>query len=169
MDVIVTKSRDVIEVVCDICGNVYKTVARYWRQAQKKGKKHCCSKSCVNKLQRTGNVVKCGYCNKEIYVTKKQLSERENNYCSLQCAHKCINHSHKKTDEQKRKISEILKNHYNSPQFKEKINKNRIKKKCPICGKEFLVSNCKKIEYIVLKNAILAILNQNLEKKHLVV
>lgn len=142
------KSRDLIEVTCDVCGKTYKTIAKEWRYAEKRGRKHCCSMQCRDNLHRTGKIVKCNCCGKEIYKTQKELNDNNVYYCSQKCAHKCINHSHAKTDEQKRKVSESMKRFCSTQAFQDNLERKRKKgkkdiiKHCPICGKEFVVKSC---------------------------
>lgn len=143
---IMTKSRELIEVTCDVCGRTYKTLAKEWRYAEKKGRKHCCSKECMALLYRTGKTIKCNCCGKEFYITKKLLESSNVHYCSKKCAHQCINHSHIKTDEQKRKISESMKRFCSTQAFQDNLEKRKsetikITKKCPVCGKEFQIQN----------------------------
>ena len=126
-----------MDAICDVCGKTYKVKAKQWRYSEKRGKKHCCSKQCCNKLQRTGKIVKCSCCGKEIYRAVKRLRDDNIYYCSIKCHHKCMNHSHPHSEETKKKISEKLKKH--------KVHKNKIlqskkiEKICPICNKSFKV------------------------------
>ena len=133
-----------IEVICDVCGQKYLAFEKDWKYAEKKGRKHCCSQSCQIQLRKNGKIVKCCCCGKEFYRSKKDLREDEIYYCSQECAHKCINHGHQHTDEEKKKISDSLKQFCQTDEFQEvkknkKLKSSKIKKVCPICHEEFQV------------------------------
>lgn len=137
------KKQNSIEVVCDVCGAIYKANVKQWKYAEKHNIKHCCSRNCITKLNMNGKNVKCLCCGKIFYRQRKDFRDDNVYYCSLECAHKCINHSHICSDITKKKISDSVKNFYN----KNKNKKSLIRKICPICNNEFFVyfSNRNKI------------------------
>ena len=135
----------IIKSVCNYCGKEYFVDAKVFKDTEKSGGKHYCCKECQFKGQRTGRYVNCLNCGKEIYVSRKQL-EQKNHYCSIECYHQNVNHSHPHSDETKKKISESVKVSLLKSEkficFKNQRDELKSIKKCPICHREFKVTLC---------------------------
>ena len=120
------KCRDNVPVQCSVCGKIFfRTKNRVLSDIKGKVKFVRCSNKCYVK---TGKIVKCNFCGKEIYKTIRALKKSKTNYCSSKCC--CA---------QGNKIR--WKNHIS---LKEKC-------KCLICGKHRdyrsnLCQNCSNIE-----------------------
>jgi very-short-patch-repair endonuclease len=74
------KKREVICISCD------KTIVK----RMPKGRKYC-SLQCYRKnrpTRKTGKIVNCDFCKKEVYKTQSSLKKAKNNFCSSICANK---------------------------------------------------------------------------------
>ena len=108
-----------------------------------------CSNKCQGEHYKKLNpivehIVICDNCNKEyiVYETNKQFEKIKKRFCSRSCAN-----SRKWSEDYKKKLSEICKN---SEKIKDanklnffRIEKEKIKKNCPVCKNDFLVLPCK--------------------------
>jgi glycosyltransferase involved in cell wall biosynthesis len=78
------KSRDLIPIECDICGKEFFREKHYVQSSIKEGTKiFRCNKKCYNKQ---GKIVKCNYCQKEIYKLPNALKKSKTYYCSSKCS-----------------------------------------------------------------------------------
>lgn len=152
-----------ITINCSLCGNKFdKFLGEYSRQIKKGNKNFFCSKECIKKHLKntTGNrgkslrlknetkyyllLKKCPQCNNII-----SYDNRINDYCSQKCAalytQKDGGHCHW-SDEDKKKISNKLKDFYKTHSHHINHNKNHLKKRinkiCKCCNKSFEVINC---------------------------
>lgn len=100
------------EVICDNCGKKFFQSRKNLNRSLKKGTIHrFCSRECQWAYQKNGTIVHCDNCGKEFYLPKTQLEMTEHHFCSRECVHKCISHSHPHSDETKQKISDGVKRH----------------------------------------------------------
>lgn len=71
------------EFICIGCGKKV-------RVRRPKNKLNYCSLECYRKSKRpqrkTGKIIKCNYCNKEIYKQRVFLNKNKNSFCSVKCA-----------------------------------------------------------------------------------
>jgi hypothetical protein len=70
--------REVILIKCSICG----------AQFRKRGVKKYCSLTCAGQAMRSGKMVKCAICGKEIYRPKWWFKRNVDPICSLECCKK---------------------------------------------------------------------------------
>jgi very-short-patch-repair endonuclease len=64
--------------ICIVCGKEFETI---------KSKKHkYCSKKCFHIHSKTGKIINCEYCGKEVYRLKNALKKHRHSFCSLDCA-----------------------------------------------------------------------------------
>ncbi len=124
-----------------------------------KNKHHFCSTECRFNFQKTGLTVQCENCGKEIYVTKRELETLEHHFCSVKCAHDCINHSHSHTSETKEKIRQgVLK--YNEehgitrPILTKEQRKSIVRKRKETLTKQLLESNWDDLGYEAKKTRV---------------
>lgn len=126
-----------IETTCCNCGKKYIVSKKIFLNAEKFGRNHFCSPDCQFKFRKSGKYEKCFNCGKEIYVTKSEMKKSKRHFCSVKCAHKCIQHGHKLNDETKEKIRQgLIKYNFEN---ESKRNDGKIKKTCPVCEKHFFV------------------------------
>lgn len=71
---------------CEVCGKEFEVSTSSIRLRMKKGEIRFCSKECMGKGTRTGEIMKCLSCGNEFYTTRK--SEGKGKFCSTDCAHK---------------------------------------------------------------------------------
>lgn len=94
---------------CVYCGNEF--IPHHKKQT-------FCSKQCFGKSIKTGYIVRCSYCNKEIYRPKHRYNSFKQHYCNQNCKNE-----HLKT----------LLLYNNNPNFKNKTYET----KCSLCNKLF--------------------------------
>lgn len=89
-------------------------------------KRRFCSKKCYGESISTSKVVECLYCGKEVIKQLKDVKRYSKLYCSIECRNK---HA-------------LVGN--NSPRYKE-----RVSKKCSICGKDIEVTQARNVDFNV--------------------
>ena len=99
-----------VKLICQKCGKAYERQAFKQRQIDTGYiNKNYCSDDCRKKSKFTGEIVKCAYCQEEIYLQQCQLKEGRR-FCSVKCASKVIcgtNHHLWKVDKIKREANEF--------------------------------------------------------------
>jgi len=63
--------------ICRICNK------KFWRRSR--GERPYCSRECAAKGRRTGRIVKCENCGKEVYKCKIHLKNHDYHCCSIEC------------------------------------------------------------------------------------
>lgn len=89
--------REPIQLHCLDCDHFWSTIAQNVLYTKQSKKTHNCPK-CGNK---TGQYVKCAYCGKEIYRSKKDIEKSVSGYlyCSRECGNKHKNLVRKQSDD----------------------------------------------------------------------
>ena len=152
------KEKEMFEVVCDNCGNIFKKDKSAYHRLLKH-KHHFCSTECRFAFQKTGSIIKCENCGKEFYITKRVLESSEHHYCSVKCAHTCIGHSHPHSDETKEKIRQgVLKHNeehgYTKPALTEEQKRNIVEKRKETWDRKLLESNWDDLGYEAKKTRV---------------
>jgi len=84
-------------------------------------------------FKKTGLIVKCENCGKEFYLPRHAFESSEHHYCSVKCAHVCIDHSRPHSDETKEKIRQGIVKHnkehgYTMPVLTEEQRRDLVEK-----------------------------------------
>lgn len=95
-----------VPVICQQCGATYQRYLGRVTEAIKLGRKQFCSATCQFGYQKTGKIVKCHTCGKDVYKTTSALHDSNSgkSFCSKSCAATTnnVNRDHSYTKNKKR-------------------------------------------------------------------
>jgi very-short-patch-repair endonuclease/endogenous inhibitor of DNA gyrase (YacG/DUF329 family) len=114
---------------CPVCGNTF-----YAKGNPKT--RICCSRKCASEQRKTGNLIKCLLCGKEVYKPKNQLDRASNSFCSQLCANRYQKETDQKDRMRKNGTKSILKQLKNKKPTKLEIAGNKILSEIGISFKE---------------------------------
>lgn len=104
------KSKDLLDMQCEFCGNLFKTTKNTIQmclKGDKFRKAKFCSMRCSNNNKITKQEVKCKNCNKVFFKTLGQLKKCPNSFCSSSCS-ATYNNTHKTKGYRKSKFEVYL-------------------------------------------------------------
>lgn len=82
------KTRKTVKIKCEQCRKYFKKYAHHLKYNKLNGHKTFCSTTCSNEYKKTGILIKCANCEKQVWKTKAVLKRSKSGkyFCSKHCA-----------------------------------------------------------------------------------
>lgn len=83
------RNENYTNAICSNCGKEFRIkISKYNKLMNQEIKNVYCSAKCSYDSKKNGEIIRCDYCNEEIYRTQYRINKNGNNFCSLECESK---------------------------------------------------------------------------------